>query len=179
MTDTTRAAREPEVRRRWLDLATIAHPQLKRVYEYWKAIKGERLAPARRDIDPIDLREVLPGTLLIDVGRDPWRFSYRLAGTLTERIHGVDLTGRSIDMLKPQAFADMLRADLIELSERVEPQLVYLEFINQMGVQRGYQVLRLPLSSDGSTVDMILIVTDYGGDYRGLAKFLEEMSGKG
>lgn len=178
MIDSTRAAREPEVRRRWLDLATIAHPQLKRVYEYWKAIKAERLAPARRDIDPIDLREVLPGTLLIDVARDPWRFSYRLAGTLTERIHGVDLTGRSIDMLKPQAFADMLRADLIKLAERVEPQLVYLEFINQMGVQRGYQVLRLPLSSDGSTVDMILIVTDYGGDYRGLAQFLEEMSGR-
>jgi hypothetical protein len=116
--------------------------------------------------------------LLIDVARDPWRFSYRLAGTLTERIHGVDLTGRSIDMLKPQAFADMLRADLIKLSERAEPQLVYLEFINQMGVQRGYQVLRLPLSSDGSTVDMILIVTDYGGDYRGLAQFLEEMGGR-
>ena len=179
MTDSTRAAREPEVRRRWLDFATIAHPQLERVYEYWKAKKAERLAPARRDIDPIDLRDVLPGTLLIDVARNPWRFSYRLAGTLTERIHGVDLTGRSIDQLKPQAFADLLRGDLIELAERAQPQLVYLEFINQMGVQRGYQVLRLPLSSDGSTIDMILIVTDYGGDYRGLAQFLEEMSGGG
>lgn len=178
MTDSTRAAREPGIRRRWLDLATIAHPQLERVYKYWKARKQERLAPARRDIDPVDLRDVLPGTLLIDVARNPWRFSYRLAGTLTERIHGVDLTGRSIDTLKPQAFADLLRADLTELAERIEPQLVYLEFVNQMGVRRGYQVLRLPLSSDGSTVDMILIVTDYGGDYRAMARFLEEMSGK-
>ena len=53
------------------------------------------------------------------------------------------------------------------------PPFVHLDFVNQMGLKRGYNVLRLPLSSDGTTVDMVLIVSDYGGDYRGLAEFFE------
>jgi hypothetical protein len=165
--------RRPEVRCRRLDPTDIAQPALRRVYEYWLSKKGERRAPARRDLDPADLRDVLPTTLLIDVTRDPWRFTYRLAGTLTERIHGVELTGRAIDTLKPPAFAAMLQNELIELAERVEPQFVYLEFINQMGVPRGYHVLRLPLAADGSTVDMVLVVSDYGADSKGLQQFLK------
>jgi hypothetical protein len=165
--------RPPEIRCRRLDPAQIPQPELRRIYVYWLTKKGERRAPARRDIDPADLRDVLPGTLLIDISRDPWRFSYRLAGTLTERIHGIELTGRSIDTLAPQAFVDLLRTDLIELAERAEPQFVYLEFVNQMGLPRGYHVLRLPLSSDGVTVDMALVVSDYGSDKHGLKQFLQ------
>jgi hypothetical protein len=173
----TPAGGAPAVRRQWLDLSALPPGPFQRVYAYWAARKGARLAPSRRDIDPIDLREVLERTLLIDVARDPWRFSYRLAGTLTERIHGMDLTGRSIDTLKPEAFADMLREDFIKLAETAAPQFVRLEFVNQMGLQRGYHVLRLPLSSDGAQVDMLLIVSDYSGDYKAMTKFFEGMSG--
>ena len=169
--ETRRAA----VRRQWLDPTQIPPGPFQRVYDYWQARKGARLAPARRDIDPVDLREVLERTLLIDVARDPWRFSYRLAGTLTERIHGIELTGRSIDSLEPKAFAEMLHDDFIKLVESAVPQFVHLDFVNQMGLQRGYNVLRLPLSSDGVHVDMLLIVSDYSGDYKAMAEFFKKM----
>lgn len=178
MADEDGTPNAPGVRRQWLDPANIAHKQLRPVYEYWLAKRGARRAPARREIDPVDLHNVLPGTLLIDVARDPWRFTYRLAGTLTERIHGMELTGRSIDTLKPREFAEMLHGDLVMLAERAEPQFVYLEFVNQMGLQRGYHVLRLPLAADGTTVDMILIVADYGGDYRTWPQFLEGLNAR-
>jgi hypothetical protein len=169
--------RPAEVRRRHLDLAEMTLPALRRVYDYWNAKKGGRLAPARRDIDPVDLREVLSRTALFDIARDPWVFRYRLAGTDTGLIHGTELTGRSIDTLRPAAFVELLRDDLIALATTGRPQFVRIEFTNQQGAPRGYHVLRLPLASDGATVDMVLIVTDYGADRQGLTEIFRQSTG--
>jgi hypothetical protein len=37
-------------------MAAIEHPTLRQVVEYWLARRGERVAPLRADIDPIDLQ---------------------------------------------------------------------------------------------------------------------------
>jgi hypothetical protein len=169
-----KAPRFAEVRRQHLDIAAMPIPAFRRVYAYWQAKRGERFAPARRDIDPIDLREVLASTMLIEVAsRDPWSFRYRLAGTETSLIHGAELTGRGIDKLRPKVFAELLHRDLAMLATSGAPQFVQLEFVNEHGLPRGYHVLRLPLSSDGQKVDIILAVSDYGADRRALSEIFQ------
>jgi hypothetical protein len=151
-----------------LPLGTLTPPDFDFLYRLWLAKRGARVAPARAAFDPAELRAILPRLLMIDVARDPLDFRYRLAGTSTYELHGQELTGKSITALKPPEFVATLWSDLRELIETAQPQLVLLDFTNQDGYHRAYHVLRLPLSSDGKTIDIILVLVDYGIE-RGVA----------
>ena len=52
--------------------------------------------PARGDLDPVDLKAVLPMLMLIDVGADERRYVYRLVGTREVEMRGSDPTGKAI-----------------------------------------------------------------------------------
>lgn len=153
-----------QVSRTRLPIDRLTPPDFAFLYGLWLAKRGTRLAPARAAFDPGELRAILPRLLLIDVVREPLDFRYRLAGTLTYELHGQELTGKSITALQPPEFAATLWDDLRELIETGQPQLVLLEFTNQAGYHRAYHVLRLPLSADGKTIDIIMILVDYGTD---------------
>src|ERR1700733_6159734 len=49
--------------------------------EYWRSVLQNRAMPARRDIDPADLRRLLPNIFLLDVVERGTRFRWRLVGT--------------------------------------------------------------------------------------------------
>lgn len=59
--------------------------------------------------------------------------------------------------LEPVGQAHRVWNDMCEMLERREPQHVMPLFTNQRGSPRGYRVLRLPLSTDGSAVDQVVI----------------------
>ena len=61
--------------------------------DWWHGKRGERAMPSRAELDPIELKAILPNLLLIDVAPAPngsgHVFSCRLAGTeLDEREPG-------------------------------------------------------------------------------------------
>lgn len=69
--------------------------QLLRLHDYWNAKRGLRSFPAREDIDPAEISDLLPNIFLIDVLREAPHFRYRLSGTGVDEIHGQSLTGKS------------------------------------------------------------------------------------
>ena len=117
--------------------------------------------PARSDIDPIELKSVLPNLILLDVQVSPLDFRYRVAGTRTYDIFGMDLTGRSVRDLGPGPVSDGVWASLASLARDGAPQYVQLEFTTADGYARSYRVLRLPLGDDGKTVDRVLVMTTF------------------
>lgn len=123
------------------------------------------LLPTRRDFDPLELRRLLPRIALIDVLPEPRSFRFRLAGTALYEIHETELTGRSLSELRPEPYMESVLSDLNELVDRQEPQLVRLGFENASGAPRAFQVLRLPLASDGRTVDVVMVLTDFGREW--------------
>lgn len=129
--------------------------------EYWDRIRGGRWAPARGDFNPSDIAHILPHVLLMEVCGSKPRFRYRLAGTRTADIHGVELTGRYVDELRPTEFAQLLTEQLMAVVRDRSCQLVHWSFVNGADQYRDYRVLRMPLSSDGENVDLILTVADY------------------
>src|SRR3546814_7114968 len=50
-------------------------------YEYWKQKRGDRPMPAESDLDPAEIRKILPHVILLDVRQEPLDFHYRLIGT--------------------------------------------------------------------------------------------------
>lgn len=112
--------------------------------------------PSRADIDPLEMRQWLPRLMLVDVGADGQQFTYRLVGTQIVDLLGVNPTGRSVETAWPEEGVPMLLQAYREVVESREPV-----FCQQVSSWLGDQepiawAMRLPLSSDGTEVDMIL-----------------------
>jgi len=60
---------------------------------YWRKIGAGRRFPSRRDLDPLDIPELLPYLTLVDVHPEPPCFVYRLVGTVASELLRRDLTG--------------------------------------------------------------------------------------
>lgn len=136
-------------------LQDVRHPSLRRLYDYWQHSRGQRRFPARRDIDPLDLRYAMGNILLIDVLYDPLRFRCRLHGTnLSERV-GYDMTGKMVDALPGDENRKTILDRLPWLIERAAPFAVSHTGKLDDRVVR-YQVLWLPLSDDDNTINMFL-----------------------
>ncbi|HWK44620.1 MAG TPA: PAS domain-containing protein [Stellaceae bacterium] len=133
----------------------IAHPQLARLFQYWDDRRLDRPMPSRADIDPIDLKSILPHLFLVDVTHDPLRLQYRLVGTeLTDRL-GCELRGKYVDEM-PDEFRKYAAADYEAVIALGKPQ-----YTDATAFLPRYKRLMLPLSADGKTVNMIL-----GGVFR-------------
>lgn len=135
---------------------TLRDLRLARLLSYWRSLAQADRIPARADIDPTRLGNVLPWVFLIDTS-DPGGFRYRLVGTAIVREMGYDMTGQLVS----QAYAG---PDWAQVSEDYDwvianrrPCLtrnrVTLAATTQV---YSYDRLLLPLATDGYVVDMLV-----------------------
>ena len=112
--------------------------------------------PTRTDIDPLEMRQWLPRLSLVDVSPDGRDFTYRLVGTQMVDLLGVNPTGRSVATAWPEEMAETVVEGYRTVVETRKP--VFCQQINGwMEDQKPTAwAMRLPLSSDGEEVDMIL-----------------------
>ena len=134
----------------------IRHPDLRRLYDYWDSRRAGRPYPARRDLDPIEFGFALGNVTLIDVLYDPLRFRFRLMGSLQAQRVGKDLTGQMVDELPNPAYRDLLLRGYREAIETGRPNTtIYEQEIE--GKRHQFEVLRLPLAENGTTINMLLL----------------------
>ncbi len=137
--------------------AQLIVPEQRQIYDYWVERAGGRPMPARRDINPAHVPRLLPSISLVDVEERPQRFRIRLAGTRLREIYDREITGSYLDDLDDwgcrRQYWQAAYARVVEAGRPAQ------------GVVRGPKEskehlvqfwLRLPLSSDGDRVDMIL-----------------------
>jgi len=136
------------------------YPDLALALDYWSAKRCGRFAPARGDIDPTEITAILPRILLADVTRDlqgEIGFRYRLSGTGIGQVHGFELTGKAPLDLKPPQYGRLVESHYREAVEQRRP-LVHLIALQTDKKARSYARIVLPLSDDGETVNMLMIV---------------------
>ena len=134
---------------------------LRVLYAYWQELRQGRPAPARIDIDPSRISLILPNIGLFDVERSPRRYRIRLMGTRIVSWYGCDLTGRYLDEID---FGDGPRFTfslLDQVVDRVAAGHMTGEYTKQDGRKIRYERLFMPLSCDGTRVDMV-----FGAAYR-------------
>ncbi len=134
----------------------IHHPALKQLYAYWLGKLGGRLAPARADIDPVEMGQCLPHVFLLDVIGDPPRFRFRLAGTEVVTRYGQELTGRFLDEIDLDHVAGAIIDEYKEAIGTAQPVYGQWDYRKHDGRYLKYERIILPLSSDGQKIDMLL-----------------------
>ena len=145
------------VSQRSLPVESLRDERPRAVHAYWQARRGVHEMPGRADIRPEDLRRSLGWINLIDVRPEPPAFRFRLVGTGVAQAYGRDVTGRSVRELTPPDYAELIHAAFAEAVRLRRPVLHELRFSDgwKTHIMRR---LTLPLSSDGSAVDMLMTV---------------------
>jgi hypothetical protein len=129
-------------------------------YEYWLAKGAGKGMPARADIDPLDIPQLLANVFLVDVVEgSPSRFRFRLVGTRIAELEG-EMTNRFLDEFIPGAVGTaMARHYEDTVAGRIYVRHETLHWRKREYVY--YDVLLLPLSSDGRTVDKLFGLARY------------------
>ena len=138
----------------------IEHPSLRRLFTYWDTKRAGRIAPARYEIDPVDLPDILPHLFIyrvIDGGAD---FRMSLFGTALVEAFRRDFTGESFENIFKGPDRDAIHAEYRQVAVEARPGCARHDasWINREHVE--YERLLLPLSDDGKTVNRLL-----GGTY--------------
>ena len=139
----------------------IAHPNLRRLYEYWAEKRGERTMPSRANIDPLDITYIIGNVIMVDVvAGEPPRFRIRLHGTnLAQRV-GYELTGKMLDELPVDDFRALAQQSFAWVVSKQLPLHSRRDRIID-GKFARYETVIMPLSDDGERANRLLVCLIY------------------
>lgn len=141
--------------------ALLSTPRLDRALRYWEGKRGARLMPSRRDLDPLDIIDLLPFVVLIDVLDDPRDYRYRLVGTEVTAISHRDRTGSRYSEVEGKGPESVLWTSNETVVATRAPLSWVPPYIGPETRIRNCGNILLPLSADGETVNMIFKVVDF------------------
>ena len=124
-------------------------------YEYWRRKAAGKGVPSRADIDPVEIAQLLRNVFLVDiVPGPPRRFRFRLVGTRIAEMEG-EMTNRFLDEIVPSPSSTAMARQYEEAAEgRISVRHETLRW-HTRDRHIDYDVLLLPLSRDGKTIDML------------------------
>jgi hypothetical protein len=138
------------------DPIDIHDARLAGLFDYWRSKLEGRTMPARRDIDPIEMKSWLGNLMLIEFPPDPMQYRVRLDGVNLQQFYGTSREGKGIEAMTSEEERRIVLPQYLIVLERKVPAYYETQFITSEGVRTSQRKLLLPLSEDGERVNMIL-----------------------
>ena len=139
------------------DEAEIRDARLRRLYAYWRAKAGARPMPARKDFDPLEMKEWLGNLMLIEFPTGKFiEFRYRLEGTNIEQFYDARRTGRGVEAMTAESERKSVLPQWEIVFDQGRPAYYEADILSSEGKLARQIKLLLPLSEDGEHVNMIL-----------------------
>jgi hypothetical protein len=157
----------PDSGDRRIERAELRSPILRRLVGYWDALRGDRPMPARCELKPEEMAFALAQIMLVDIhwpsavteASDP-TFRFRLVGSRIEATGHRGLTGRWAHELLPEFYRIAVLRAYREAAISGESSIRRIQYTTD-GNGLRYERVALPLSSHGTTADMLLVGTDW------------------
>ena len=134
---------------------TTGDPDLSALRAYWTGKCNSRTMPSRADINPGEIRLLLPNIFIMEI-HQPLRFRVRLAGTRICERWGANITGKWLDELDYDGVREKAIEQYATVARTGVPRCDVMEFVSDHGRYLHYRRLLLPLSEDGVTPNMLL-----------------------
>jgi hypothetical protein len=128
---------------------------VRQAHDYWHAKAATGRLPSRADINPEEMRAILPYVYLVDVLHQPLRFRFRLVGTQIRVWAAREYTG--IDVSE-QDYGPNWRIIHEQYRAVTETKVPIHDDFEALWVNREFQHYErflAPLASDGNSVDML------------------------
>jgi hypothetical protein len=132
-----------------------------RAYNYWVSLLGGRPYPSIEDLEPENLDDFGPHSVLLDftAGAEDPAIAF-LGKALREVCDlGTDIT--RISQVPPRSLLSRLTDHYLQIIANCAPIGFEAEFVNHKGVNTMYRGILMPLSSDGDTIDFIYGVINW------------------
>ena len=131
------------------------------IFKYWDNLRDGHFAPQYSRFNLTDLPyQILPSCAVADVHPEPLDFVYRYWGSRSAESTGQEMTGKSVWDFKYPAMASSVFERLKWIVENHSSLVIISDFGRQIGIDTTELVMRLPMSSNGVDVDVILTTVD-------------------
>jgi len=126
----------------------MKHQSTRTVFDYWNRQRGTRLAPARADIDPTEIRHALSDTFMLAADfTDQLRF--RLAGTRVCALFGREIKGEAFAALWSETSRQSIDDLLAIVNNETIGAVAGLTARTEDGAEADLELLLLPLAHVG------------------------------
>jgi len=124
-------------------------------------MRADRVAPRWSDVQPGDIKSLLPYIMVVDVLEQPFDVRYRIVGTAVVEAFGYDFTGETLRLpesdLETVAWLDVYQ----EFVGRRGPCFAQYKVPMSLREALVVDVGVFPLSSDGAKVDRLIELEDW------------------
>lgn len=133
----------------------MRHKNSLELYNYWSSKRGDRPAPSRTDIEPGDIRRLLPDVFICELGtRD--QLTFRLAGTGLCNLYGRELKGcRFSEMWLDSGMRSANRTGAA-VASGATPAVLSLDGLSQSGRVLHAEMLLLPVLGPTDAYDRLI-----------------------
>lgn len=133
----------------------MKHSTSRSLYDYWNGLRGKRSAPARKDIVPHDIKDVLAQVFILEC-EDALTYRFRLAGTNLCTLFGQELRGKNLLDHWSRHERESIESLLYSVTEDAAAAVLGIEAHTQTGQTVALEMLLLPLKADDSALTRII-----------------------
>ncbi|MCM0000031.1 MAG: hypothetical protein NBV68_11660 [Erythrobacter sp.] len=133
-----------------------------RAYNHWASLLGESMFPSIEDLDPADLPDFGPHSVLLDFSFGIDNPAVRFLGEKLAaecNANGVVIT--RLSDVPPRSLLSRITDHYMQILANQAPIGFEAEFVNHAGVAILYRGILLPLSSNNETIDFIYGVINW------------------
>jgi hypothetical protein len=138
----------------------LRSPTVLQLHAYWRSKQGGRPMPAPADIDPAEIRPLLPSLIIAEYVGTSARVRYRLVGTQQVYYNGLDFTGLYLDQIDWGFENAFVRLVHDTLQRTAAPVLGRYQWGFRDSVLGFAEFGAFPLSDDGVTVSRCVGIDD-------------------
>ncbi|HTG38170.1 hypothetical protein [Sphingomonas sp.] len=143
------------------DIGTDERRMHVRAYNYWVSLLGGRAYPSIEDLDPANIADFGPNSVLLDFSlgiEDP---SIQYLGRALREECSVESNIRKISEVPSRSLLSRLTDHYLQIIANRAPIGFEAEFVGQSGHNTLYRGILMPFSSDDDTIDFIYGVINW------------------
>ncbi|MDV3459239.1 hypothetical protein RZN05_19745 [Sphingomonas sp. HF-S4] len=132
-----------------------------RAYNYWVSLLHGRAYPSIEDLDPDNIADFGPHSVLLDFTRGVEDPAIRYLGTMLREECGFTPAIQTIGEVPSRSLLSRLTDHYLQIIANRAPIGFEAEFVGQRGHNTLYRGILMPFSSDGETIDFIYGVINW------------------
>lgn len=132
-----------------------------RAYNYWASMLGERTLPSIEDLNPDELEDFGPNSVLLDFSAGIDNPAIVYLGTALRHECEIEGTITHINDVPARSLLSRLTDHYLQIIANAAPIGFEAEFINQRGSEILYRGILMPFSSDDDTIDFVYGVINW------------------
>jgi len=126
-----------------------------RAYNYWASLLGNSSLPSIEDLNPSDMEDFAPNSVLLDFSLGLENPGIIYLGSALREECGITGTIERADQVPPRSLLSRLTDHYLQIIANAAPVGFEAEFVNQRGAEIMYRGILMPFSSNDETIDFI------------------------